>query len=136
MFRVETNPEPDEYTRLVWLLAINDQLLSDIAEHYDSGTDSPAPRVIETRLLPSEMSAVPPGVIAEYRTMLVRYGEKLRGDIQRFRRVRMDTHELGQQGDARDGEARHSSQPQQKTKKSAGRTPKKRQQAGSSSNDG
>lgn len=95
MFTIEQEREPDEYTRLVWLLAVNDRMISDLTEQYDSGTDAPPSKYIESRYLSGEQGLVPAAVLAEYRTMLVQYSEKLRGDIQQFKRVRVNQHEFG-----------------------------------------
>jgi hypothetical protein len=94
MYGSEFEQEPDEFSRLVYLLAINEQMVNDLTEQYDSGTEAPPARVIESRLLPAHQGAVPPSAIAEYRAMLVRHGERLRSDIQQYKRVRMVQHDF------------------------------------------
>ena len=96
MFPHEQDREPDEYTRLVHLLAINEQMINDLMEQYDSGTDAPPARTIEARQLPALQAIVPQGAIAEYRTVLLRYGERLKGELQQYKRVKVAAHELGE----------------------------------------
>lgn len=109
MFPSEQDREPDEYTRLVYLLAINEQMINDLTEQYDSGTDAPPVRVIEARQLPALQAVVPPSLIAEYRMLLLSYGDKLKGELQRYKRVRLVEHEFGK-----------PSTPEPTTKKGAG----------------
>lgn len=92
MFSADDDREPDEYTRLAYLLAINDRVLSDFTENYDSGTDAPAQKVIESRLLAGDDALVPQSALAEYRAAIVQYGNKIRADLQQFKRVKVNTY--------------------------------------------
>lgn len=81
--------EPEEYDRISYLLAINEQLLIDL-DDYMTGTDDPPVKAIQAPNVPLAKSCVPQAAIAEYRTILVRYGEKLRADLSQYRRVKID----------------------------------------------
>lgn len=94
MFNFDREKESDEYSRLAWLLAINDRILQDISEKYDAGIGDSPLQVIESSILSGEEAKVPPSILMEYRTILVKYGERLRSDISQFRRVKVAIHEL------------------------------------------
>lgn len=114
MFQAEAEKEPDEYKRLVWLLAVNEQVLTELTEQYDSGTDAPPAKLLSSPLLPKDDSIVPPTIITEYRQMLLRHSEKLRGDINQFKRIRVPTHDLS--------EAPHAPGPRSKAQPAAKKT--------------
>jgi hypothetical protein len=97
MFTPETaqEPETDEFTHIAWLLAINEQVISDLDESYRSGTDVPPAKTIESRHLPVGKHLVPPSAIVEFRAMLIVHGDTLRGQLAQYRHVRTKPYVLG-----------------------------------------
>lgn len=94
----DTDVEPQEYKHLLWMLAVNQQLIVDLTDIYDSATDAPAPKAITSPYLPTSECTVPSDVILEYRHILLKHGEKLRQDIAMYKRVRTEPYELSSDG--------------------------------------
>jgi len=95
MFTLEPEKEPDEYVRKMHLQAVSEHMITNLSENYDSGTDAPPAKVIETHALPVAQSVVPGGIIAEFIANLSRYSDELRGDIRLYHRTKENAHVLG-----------------------------------------
>ena len=87
--------EPDEFTRLHYDLAIGEELVNLLSNDYDSGTEAPPPKVIESSSLPMAARVVPLSSIAEFRAKLIRYNDQTRAQLNLFQRVKVETHEFG-----------------------------------------
>lgn len=87
--------EPEEYKRLLWLLAINEAMLNDLEEQYSSGTDAPPQKSISSQHLSASEAEVPQSMIAEYKVMLATYNSRLIEEISQYKRVKSVPHLLG-----------------------------------------
>jgi len=95
MINTEYPQEPAEYVRLHHLLAVNDEMLTVLSEQYESGTDAPPTKTIESRFLSRDCSFVQPSSIADYRAYLVQFKTYLEGQISLYRRTKVEPYELG-----------------------------------------